>query len=101
MMLVGRRKIGAAHVVLLEVQHEAEEALRSRRWPSDPTNSHQLAGHRAGEAVDARDAVADGEHGARLGDDRGFVDVLDLLLDDLRDLFGSELHRDVLLRGVA
>ena len=32
------------------------------------------------------------EHRARLGDERRLVEVLDLLLDDLRDLFGSELH---------
>ena len=51
-----------ADVVLLEVEHQAEEAAREL---------DELAGHRAFEAVDARDAVADREHGAGLGDQRG------------------------------
>ena len=67
----------------------------STRPNRSPRELDELAGHRAFEAVDARDAVADGEHRARLRDERGLVDVLDLLLDDLGDLFGSELHRDL------
>ena len=73
-----------ADVVLFEVEHQAEEAAGEL---------HELTGHGAREPVDAGDAVADGEHGARLGDLDGLLVVLDLLLDDLRDLFGAELHR--------
>jgi hypothetical protein len=68
---------------LLEVEHQAQELVGEL---------HQLAGHGARQAVDAGDAVADGEHGARLGDLDGLLVVLDLLLDDLGDLFGAELH---------
>ena len=47
---------------------------------------------RAGEAVDARDAVAGGEHGAGLGDRDLLVVVLDLLADDVADLCGADIH---------
>jgi peptidoglycan/LPS O-acetylase OafA/YrhL len=80
-----------ADVVLLEVQHQAHQAL-----PALADELDELAGHRLGEPVDARDAVADREHRARLGDQGRLVDVLDLLLDDLGNLFGSQLHGGVL-----
>ena len=62
-----------ADVVVLEVEHEAHQAAGELE---------QLAGHGALEAVDAGDAVADAEHGARLGREGGLLVVLDLLLDD-------------------
>src|SRR5436853_323540 len=46
-----------ADVVLLEVEHHAADVMGEL---------HQLARHRAREAIDARDAVAGGEHGAGL-----------------------------------
>ena len=75
-----------ADVVLLEVEHHAAESRRRR------LELEQLAGHRAREAVDAGDAVADGQHGAGLGDRDLLVVVLDLLADDVADLFGADVH---------
>jgi hypothetical protein len=72
-----------AYVVLLEVEHHAVDAAGE---------FHQLARHDALKAVDARDAVALAQHGAGLGYERRLVEVLDLLLDDLADFFGSELR---------
>ena len=47
---------------------------------------------RARQAVHARDAVARGQHGAGLGDLHLLVVVLDLLLDDVADLGGADVH---------
>ena len=67
-----------AHVVGLQVEHEAEHAAGELQ---------QLAGHRLLEAVDARDAVADLDHAPGfLEVDLGLV-ALELALDDLADLF--------------
>jgi hypothetical protein len=74
---------GDADVVLLEVQHQAEDVAREL---------HELAGHRTFETVDTSDTVAAREHGAGLGDQSRSVEVLDLLLDDLGDFVGAELH---------
>ena len=72
-----------ADLVLLEVQGEAEDVV---------AEVHELAGHDLVEAVDARDAVADREHRADLGDvDRLFV-VDQLLLQDGRDFVRFDLH---------
>src|SRR5262249_34506589 len=60
----------------------------------------ELAGHRLIEAVDARDAVADREHGARLGDVDLAPVLLDLALQDVGD-FGRldvERHRSTFSR---
>ena len=72
-----------ADVVLFEVEDDAADVVRELE---------QLAGHGAGQAVDARDAVTDGEHGAGLDDRDLLVVLLDLLADDLRDLFGLDFH---------
>ena len=64
---------GDAHVVGFEVEHQADHAAREL---------DELAGQRAFETVDARDAVTAGQNRARLTDERGAVEVLDLLLDD-------------------
>ncbi len=75
---------GDADVVVLEVEGE----------PGDASGElDQLAGHHPFEAVHAGDTVAHGEHRAGLDDRGGLVEVLDVLLDDLADLFGSKLHR--------
>ena len=58
----------------------------------------ELAGHGARQAVDARDAVAGGEHGAGLRDRDLLVVVLDLLADDVADLFGADIHGDASVR---
>ena len=52
----------------------------------------EFAGHGLFHAVDAGDAVTDREHGTSLRDLDLFVVVLDLLPDDLTDLFSSDLH---------
>ena len=78
---------GDADVVLFEVEHDAAHA---------PGELEQLARHRTGEAIDARDAVTDGEHGPGLDDRDALIVLLDLLADDLRDLFGLDLHRSFL-----
>ena len=68
--------------------------------PMTPSGElEQLAGHRAVEAVDAGDAVADGEDGAGLGDVDLLVVVLDLLADDPADLFGADVHCDSVSGG--
>src|SRR6185295_716984 len=51
-----------ADVVLLEVQHHAADLLAAAALELE-----QLAGHRPREPVDARDAVARGQHAAGLG----------------------------------
>ena len=67
-----------ADVVFLEIEHEAIDVARELQ---------ELAGHGAFEAIDAGDAVAHLEDTARfLEVDRGLV-ALQLLLDDLADLF--------------
>src|SRR5262249_17982838 len=86
----------AAHVVLLEVEHEAVHA------PVRPTGEPDaLARHGAAEAVNPGDAVAHRQHRPHFGHDGRAVDVLNLLLDDLGDLFGTELHSNVLGKGMA
>ena len=69
-----------ADVVLLEVEHHADDRLAA-----GASNSTSSPAMRAGQAVDARDAVADGEHGAGLGDRDLLVVVLDLLADDVAE----------------
>ena len=83
-----------ADVVLLEVQHHAVDLLAAGALELE-----QLAGHRAGQAVHARDAVAGRQHGAGLGDRDLLVVVLDLLADDVADLCGADVHGVFLLLG--
>ena len=66
-----------ADVVGLEVQRHAADAAGEL---------HHLAGLHVVEAVDAGDAVADGQHLADLGDLGLLAEVLDLLLEDRGDL---------------
>ena len=74
---VGAEQHGA-HIVLFEVQHQPEDVAGELQ---------QLAGHGALQAIDAGDAVA------HLDDAAGFLEVdlrlvaLQLLFDDLADLF--------------
>ena len=72
-----------ADVVRLEVEHEAHQLAGEL---------DQLARHGALEPVDARDSVSDAEHRPCLGGEGSLVVVLNLLLDDRRDLFGPKLH---------
>ena len=72
-----------AHGVFFEVEGDAHDAVRQLQ---------QLAGHAALEAVDARDAVAQGEDGAHLGDVHAGGEPAELLADDLGDLFGPNVH---------
>src|SRR5262249_7677629 len=68
---------GDADVVLLEVQHEPGDLAREL---------DELARHHAVEPEDARDAVADREHGPRLRDVDLAVVLADLALQDVGDL---------------
>ena len=72
-----------ADVVLFEVEREAGDAV---------LEVEHLERDAVLEAVDARDPVADLEHGADLGEIGLDVVLLDPLLQDRGDLFGSELH---------
>src|SRR5262249_47524532 len=73
-----------ADVVLLEVEHDALHVVGALE---------HLAGNGAREAIDAGDAVAGGEHRAGLHDGDPLIVLLDLLADDLGDLFGPDFHR--------
>src|SRR5262249_2402340 len=77
---------GDADVVLFEVQHEPGDLARKL---------DELAGHHAVEPEDARDAVADREHGSRLGDVDLAVVLADLALQDVGDLTGLDVHRSM------
>ena len=72
-----------ADVVLLEVEREADDAV---------LELEHLERDAVLEAVDARDAVADLQHGADLGEVRLDVELLDPLAQDRGDLFGAQLH---------
>src|SRR5207247_10010261 len=69
--------------VLLEVEREAERVV---------AEVEQLGGETAGETVDPRDAVTDLDDGADV-DGLGLAfELLDLRLDDVRDLGRSSCH---------
>ena len=72
-----------ADVVRLEVEREAGDAV---------LELEHLHGEAVLEAVDARDAVADLEHGADLVEVGLDVELLDPLLQDRGDLFRAEFH---------
>src|SRR5581483_10382612 len=72
-----------ADAVFLEVQRDAVQAARELQ---------HLAGHRAFEPVDLRDAVADLDDRAALVHIDLLVEALDLFLDDGTDLFRFDLH---------
>ena len=74
---------GGADVVLLEVEREARDAVL------ELDHLHRDGGL---EAVEAGDAVADLEDGADLGEVGLDVVALDLLAQDRRDLFGTDLQ---------
>src|ERR1044072_3314545 len=76
-----------ADVVLLEVEREAGDAV---------LELEHLGRERVLEAVDARDPVADLQHGADLGEVALDVVLLDPLLEDRSDLFGAKLHESPL-----
>jgi hypothetical protein len=78
---------GDADVVLLEVQHEAEDPA---------VELHQLHGHHLLEAVDASNPVADRQHDAGLAQLHLLLVVRDLRFDDLAYLFSSQFHLDPL-----
>ena len=73
-----------ADVVLLEVQREADDVVGQLE---------HLERHAVVEAVDARDPVADLEHGADLGEvGLAGVHPLDPVLEDVCDLVGLDFH---------
>src|SRR5207245_10648427 len=52
----------------------------------------ELSGHHRLEAVDARDAVSGGEHGARLAHLHLLAVALDLLAEDAADFVGPDFR---------
>ncbi len=74
---------GDADVILFQVEDHALDTLGE---------VEELSGHGPVEAVDACDAIADGEHRARLEDSDLLIVALDLLADDFRDLFSANFH---------
>ena len=72
-----------ADAVFLEVQRDAEQSVRKLE---------HLARHRALGAVEARDAVADGHHGAHFGDINRRGVAADVVANDLGDFVGLDLH---------
>ena len=73
-----------ADIVAFEVQRHAADAAREL---------DHLAGLDVVEAVDAGDAVADGEHLADLGDLGLLAEILDLVLEDCGDFRGADVHQ--------
>src|SRR5207237_9459634 len=71
--------------VLLEVEDQSGEVLGEL---------DQLAGHHPFQAVDARDAVAGGEHRAGLADLDLLAIALDLLAKDAADLVGPDFRHE-------
>jgi hypothetical protein len=73
-----------ADVVGLEVERQADDVVGQLE---------HLEGHRVLEAVHARDAVGDRQHGADLGERRAArVEPLDAALEDAGDLVRVDLH---------
>src|SRR4029077_10162926 len=70
-----------ADLVLLEVQGKAEGVVRKLE---------QLTGHRVLEAVNLGDAVAGGHDPPDIGGYKARVEVLEALLDDLRDFLRAD-----------
>ena len=77
-----------ADALLLEVQRDAEDAVRELE---------HLAGHGALDAVHARDAVADRDDAADLGHVHVHGEAADLVADDLGDFFGFDVHRMIVV----
>ena len=71
-------------IVLFEVQHHAEDFVGKLQ---------QLAGGGLVQSVDARDAVTTRKDDARLADLELSVVLCNLLLDDVADFGGANLHR--------
>ena len=76
-------KKGHADVVLFQVEHQTHDAAREFQ---------KLHGHGVLDAVDAGNLVADGQHSASLAHLNARLVVLNLLFDDLADLFRVDLH---------
>ena len=74
-----------ADIVLLEVERHAARAV---------LELHHLAGLHIVEPVGARDAVADRQHLADLGDLGLLAEILDLLLEDCGDFGGADVHQE-------
>ena len=72
-----------ADALFFEVQRDAEHAVRE---------FEHLAGHRVVDAVHARDAVADRDDAADLGNVHVDGVTPDLFADDLGNLFGVDGH---------
>ena len=72
-----------ADVILFEIERNAIHAAGE---------FEHLAGHRAFQAVDFGDVVADLEHGPDLGHVHLLLEGLDLIPDDCADLFRFDLH---------
>ena len=73
-----------ADIVGFEIERHAAHAV---------LELDHLAGLHVVEAVDARDAVADRQHLADLGDFGLLAEILDLLLEDRGDFSGADIHQ--------
>ena len=80
-----------ADIVDLEVQRHAADAV---------LEGDHLAGLHVVEAVDAGDAVADGEHLPDFGDFRLLAEILDLLAQDGGNFRGPNIHQPTSLSCV-
>jgi hypothetical protein len=78
--------------VLLEVQRQAEDAVR---------RLEQLAHHAVLQAVDPGDAVADRDDRPLLADVDASLETLDLLPEDARDLVRFDLRHQLTSSRVA
>ena len=69
-------------------------AFKVERHAADAARKlHHLAGLNIVEAVDAGDAVADGQHLADLGDLGFLAEILDLILEDCGNFRGADVHQ--------
>jgi hypothetical protein len=87
--------VALAHALVVAEDHDADIVgleVERHALQAGGGKLHQLAGHDVLQPEDARDAVADGQHGADLRDVRVRVEVGDLTLEDLRDLGRTDLH---------
>ena len=90
------RRTGWPSSIFSQSPNSAAPTLSASRLSVEPGHAvlelEHLHGEGVLEAVDARDAVADLEHGADLAQVRLDVEVLDSLLEDRGDLFRAEFH---------
>jgi hypothetical protein len=73
-------------IILLEVEDHAHDAARELE---------EFAGHGPIEAVDASNAVPDGDDGSSLADFDFATEILNLFLDYCADFFCPDFHKTI------